>query len=150
MNRIRLRLLVGLAFVVICAGLRAQDSGVLGYWQEPGGSIIHVDHCGSNLCARLVAISASAPSRVDGNNPNESLRKRSLCGLRIGDGFQASGPSKAEGGTLYDPKSGKTYHGRMESHGDKLDLRGYFAFAIFGRTETWARTSEVKTCTGND
>jgi uncharacterized protein (DUF2147 family) len=44
-------------------------------------------------------------------------------------------------GTIYDAKSGKTYHGSIEMDGsDKLDLRGSVdSFGLIGRTETWTR-----------
>ena len=60
-------------------------------------------------------------------------------GLEIGRGFRLTDPAHAEDGTLYDPKSGKTYHGVMESAGDKLKLRGYVGIKALGRTEVWTR-----------
>jgi hypothetical protein len=83
---------------------------------------------------------------VDNNNPDTSLRGRSLCGVRIGEGFQPVSPTRAEEGRLYDPKSGRTYRGRMESHGDELSLRGYIGISILGRTERWSRTPETNVC----
>ncbi|AFL90456.1 hypothetical protein Terro_4252 [Terriglobus roseus DSM 18391] len=126
--------------------VRAQQNGILGYWKEPGGSVIHVATCGKDVCATLAAISPTAPGRVDNNNPDAGLRTRSLCGLRLGEGFQMVNPTKAEDGKLYDPKSGRTYNGRMESHGDVLSLRGYVGISLLGRTEKWNRTSETAVC----
>ncbi len=95
-------LLVGMTLFGV--SLEAQDGGVSGYWKEPQGSVIHVEACGSDVCATLVEISRSAPGRVDANNPDPALRQRSLCGLRIGTGFHLTSSVKAEGGSLYDPK----------------------------------------------
>ena len=120
----------------------AQDKGVLGYWREPGGSVIHVAPCGGAICATLAAISKSAPYTMDSKNPDPALRNHPLCGLRIGDGFQGSG-DRAEGGHLYDPKSGKTYKGTMTAKGNELDLRGYLGIKAFGRSETWTRLNEA-------
>lgn len=121
----------------------AQDNGVLGgvfgNWRNPKGSVIQIYACGSNVCARLIAISSKAPTRFDEENPNPALRKRPLCGLQIGSGFHLSGSNRAEGGRLYDPESGKTYHGTMTRSGTTLHLRGYVGLSIFGRTETWTR-----------
>ena len=144
-----IRALVLLLVTAQCGvvALVAQEaSGVLGYWKEPTGSTIHIDHCGDNICATLVFVRPNAPSRVDIHNPDPALRTRSLCGLRIGQGFRLTSPGKAEGGTLYDPKSGKTYRGTMTSTVDKLDLRGYIGISLFGRTETWTRTAPVESC----
>jgi uncharacterized protein (DUF2147 family) len=145
LNR-KLFLILPIALLAAGPSLQAQENGVLGYWKEPQGSVIHVDTCGDNICATLVSISPTAPARVDGKNPTENLRKRTLCGLRIGDGFHMASPGKAEGGNLYDPKSGKTYHGIMTAHGDQMDLRGYIGIAAFGRTERWTRTAKTPAC----
>jgi uncharacterized protein (DUF2147 family) len=126
--------------------LSAQQTGILGYWREPGGSVIHVATCGKDVCAILASISPTAPGRVDNNNPDKNLRGRTLCGLRLGEGFRMVNPTRAEDGKLYDPNSGRTYRGRMESHGDELSLRGYVGIALLGRTEKWSRTSETKVC----
>ena len=135
-----------LLLLAVAPSITAQADGVLGYWKEPEGSVIHIDSCGKDVCATLVAISASAPARVDGKNPKANLRQRSLCGLRIGEGFHLTSPAKAEGGMLYDPKSGKTYHGVLTTHGDAMDLHGYIGLSVFGRTERWTRTAAVSTC----
>ena len=129
-----------LAFSLLTA--QAQDSGVLGNWANPSGSVIQIYRCGATLCAKLIAISADSPTRVDANNPDTALRNRPLCGLTIGKGFEPSGPDRAQGGKLYDPESGKTYTGTMTRDGNKLKLRGYVGIPLFGRTETWTRAPD--------
>lgn len=139
-----------LASLFFCARpAPAQDSGVRGYWREPTGAVIHIESCGPDLCATLVFLSPSAPSRTDIHNPNRALQARPLCGLQIGRAFHLTSPTHAEGGTLYDPKSGNTYRGAMSSSGDRLNLRGYIGLPLFGRTETWTRTGPVETCAGS-
>jgi hypothetical protein len=103
-----------------------------------------VDHRGAAL--RLAALSPRAPITRDEHNPDQNLRSRSLCGLQIGNGFQLDGESKAEGGSLYDPKSGRTYRGSMTRVADELHLRGYVGIKLFGATETWHRTSTPPAC----
>ncbi len=129
--------------------LHAQSSsGVLGYWQEPGGSVLHIASCGDAVCATLAKISKSAPVSTDRNNPDSTLRDKPLCGLVIGTGFHLEGMDKAENGKLYDPKSGKTYQGTMRSEGDVLHLRGYIGMKAFGRSEDWTRTTAPDICAG--
>lgn len=143
----RLVLMYSLAAIVASstvADLHAmQQKGVYGDWREAEGSVIRIAPCGDRACAVLVVISPSAPTHEDGKNPDPALRHRSLCGLRIGTDFHLVSPDRAENGTLYDPKSGKTYHGTMEAHGDQLNLRGYVSVPIFGRTEKWSRVAPV-------
>lgn len=119
--------------------LTQTDPGVIGLWREPGGSVLDVHPCGNNVCARLVFISANAPSHVDGNNPDPAQRSRPLCGLQIGWGFHLKDPDHAADGFIYDPRSGSSYHGSLTADGDHLNLRGWAGFRIFGRTETWTR-----------
>lgn len=116
---------------------------MLGNWADPDGSIIHIYQCGEDICATLIAISAKEPTRVDAENPDPALRRRSLCGLKVGTGFHPAGPDHAKGGRLYDPKSGKTYTGTMTREGNQLKLRGYVGIPLFGRTETWTRAKET-------
>lgn len=126
----------------------AQNSAqpLLGDWREPAGSVIRIAPCGADLCLTLVHIRAGAPSQFDIHNPDPALQRRALCGLTIGRGFHASSPTHAQGGTLYDPKTGKSYHGEMSATGDQLALRGYIGMKAFGRTETWQRTGQSGAC----
>lgn len=127
----------------LCATVTAHGvtSKIIGDWAEPTGSVIRIEPCGSQLCARIVYLSSQAPTAFDVNNPNASQRSRHLCGLVIGQGFQLLDLEHAEGGSLYDPKSGRTYRGSMSLDGDSLNLRGYIGIKLFGRTETWKRVS---------
>lgn len=139
------------AFLLLAqpAAIVAAPVGVLGDWKEPGGSVIRVAPCNAGICLWLVAISRTAPASTDIHNPDPSQRNRSLCGLKIGSGFSSRDADHAAGGTLYDPKSGKTYRGQMTVIGGTLELRGYVGIPLFGRSEAWTRPSEpVKPCQG--
>ena len=139
---LRHSLLLALAALIASANLYAAsgtNATVRGYWVVPSGSIIHIAPCGTRLCLDIVALSREARATTDVHNPNPSLRMRPLCGLRIGQGFIERDPQHAEGGQIYDPKSGRTYRGSMTADGDLLNLRGYVGIKLFGRTETWKR-----------
>jgi uncharacterized protein (DUF2147 family) len=45
------------------------------------------------------------------------------------------------GGEILDPESGKTYRAKMRlaDGGQKLIVRGYIGFSLFGRSQTWVR-----------
>lgn len=78
--------------------------------------------------------------------PNEActkcpgkLRNEPVLGMIIIRDFRPHGDVWA-GGTVLDPKSGRVYHGKIWMAGpDRLRLRGFVAFTLFGRTETWTR-----------
>ena len=127
-----------LALFLCPATLKAQTSPFLGDWRVPSGSIVRIDSCSSDFCLRIVVVSPTAP-KTDINNPNATLRGKSLCNLEIGSHFHASDATHATGGTIYDPRSGNTYRGSMVVEGDTMRLRGYVGFSLFGRTEIWHR-----------
>lgn len=127
------------AFLLLSTAALGQNDSVIGNWKDPMGSTIQIYRCEAKVCARVIGIRSNAPGHVDEHNPNSALRKRSLCGLQIGSDFHITKPGRAEGGQLYDPESGRTYSGSMIRDGDKLKLRGYIGFELFGRTETWTR-----------
>jgi uncharacterized protein (DUF2147 family) len=131
--------------------LGAQSRGVLGDWKDPTGSVIRIGPCEAQVCLWIVFLSPTAPSTTDIHNPAPGERSRALCGLKIGGGFTLRDPDHAAGGTLYDPKSGKTYRGGMTAEGSKLELRGYVGIPLFGESQTWTRITEpVKACASAD
>lgn len=79
--------------------------------------------------------------KVDHHNPKDELRDRPILGLPIVEGFSYDGDDRWTGGTIYDPKKGKTYSCRMTLRDDgSLDLRGYvLGMPFLGRTTTWTR-----------
>lgn len=129
--------------VLMSTNLHASNATVRGYWREPSGSILRIVSCGPALCMDIVALSDAPHPSTDVRNPNRNLRARALCGLRIGEGFIERDPSHADGGRLYDPKSGRTYRGSMSADGDRLELRGYVGLRLFGRTEIWMRVPGI-------
>lgn len=154
-TRFPLAALPGVAAALIAAGLvaaglvaSAQSAGVLGDWHTPAGSTIHIERCASTVCLRIAAVPPGIPI-TDIHNPDPALRNRAVCGLVIGSGFTLSDADHASGGTIYDPKNGKTYRGGMEMEGAELHLRGYVGIPLFGVSQTWTRvTQPVKPCSG--
>jgi uncharacterized protein (DUF2147 family) len=127
----------------VSAQPESQPATFLGDWQEPGGSVVRIEHCGSDLCMSIRVLSPKAPSITDTHNPDLALRSRALCGLRIGTGFRIDDATHASHGQLYDPKSGNTYHGMMTLDGNALKLRGYVGISLLSRTEVWRSVQPV-------
>ena len=126
----------------------ADEIGIRGFWQEPSGAVIQVASCAEGLCLKIVALSPGDHPHTDVHNPDAKLRGRPLCGLRIGQDFTEPDSQHAEGGSIYDPKSGHTYSGSMAAQGNTLKLRGYLGIKLFGRSETWTRLKQGRaTCT---
>lgn len=82
--------------------------------------------------------------KKDVNNPNEKLRDRERMGLVFLKYFEYDADDdRWEGGTVYDPRSGKTYNGYLKfenGNKDKLLLRGYIGgMTWLGKTSEWTR-----------
>jgi uncharacterized protein (DUF2147 family) len=83
--------------------------------------------------------------RLDHNNPNPEKRSGPIIGLLIMNDFVFAGDGAWTGGTVYDPKNGKTYRGKMTLVSlNTLVLRGFVGIPLFGRNATWTRAK------GND
>jgi uncharacterized protein (DUF2147 family) len=66
----------------------------------------------------------------------DDRKNKPLIGLEIIRGLDKDG-SDFNGGTITDPKTGKTYKCNISKDGDKLKVRGYVGFSLIGRTQTW-------------
>ena len=78
--------------------------------------------------------------KLDTRNPNLPLSKRPLLGSEILNGFTYGEPGTWEGGTMYDPKTGRTYSCKISLMGtDKINVRCFVGISMLGRTETWSR-----------
>ncbi len=77
--------------------------------------------------------------RTDSKNPKENLRSKPLLNSLILKSFTRSDEANVyEGGTVYDPNTGKTYCGRLTLNGNELKLKGYICgFSLLGRTSVW-------------
>src|SRR3974390_2374727 len=141
--RPHVRTLAYVVLTVVSFALRAETATVRGYWVEPSGSVLRIDRCDDKLCVEIVALSPGNHPKVDAHNPDPTLRGRSLCGLRIGDGFVEKDSRHADRGHLYDPRTGHTYRGSVRVEGDLLKLRGFVGIELFGRSETWTRARQI-------
>lgn len=79
----------------------------------------------------------NACKKCEGTYHNKPLK-----GVNIVNGLKNVGGAY-EGGTILDPKSGKTYKlkGKLADGGKKLELRGFVGVAALGRNQTWVRAN---------
>lgn len=78
--------------------------------------------------------------KQDKKNPSASQQSRSMFNLIILSDYSYN-DGEWTGGTIYDPKSGKTYKGKMKLVQGRLEIRGYLGSPMFGKTATWTRSS---------
>lgn len=77
------------------------------------------------------------------------LKDAKIVGLEILKGVSREGQTKTwSGGTILDPKNGKSYKVYLELQDDgqnknaKLKVRGFIGFSLLGRTQYWYRFEE--------
>lgn len=78
-------------------------------------------------------------------NPNcvdckDDRKNKPILGMEIIRGLKKEG-DEFTGGTITDPKTGKTYKCTIKREGDKLNVRGYLGFSLLGRTQTWQKVN---------
>lgn len=82
----------------------------------------------------------SGSSAKDEKNPNPALRNRDVSGLVILQDFEHDGGDTWQGGSIYDPREGKTYACKMTlKQVNGLSIRGYVGISLLGRSEVWSR-----------
>jgi uncharacterized protein (DUF2147 family) len=147
------------AVLLVLSGLAGQralaqtatpaDTSPVGIWKQiddktgEAKSLIEITEANGELSGKVLKVLKSSK----GPNPlcdkcQGALKNQPVNGMEILHGMKPEG-SGWGGGTILDPKSGKTY--RCEMHvidgGAKLKVRGYIGFSLFGRTQVWLRES---------
>jgi len=145
---------IPLLFILIAASHShaAQANDILGEWNnEERDARIEILACNGKYCGRIVwakepnyptGSTEGAPGtpRLDYHNPDVAKKSRPILGLQIVNDFIFAGEDTWKGGTVYDPKSGNTYRGKMTLVSpNALELRGFIGIPLFGRTTTWTR-----------
>ncbi|OCX54467.1 SIGNAL peptide protein [Mucilaginibacter sp. PPCGB 2223] len=115
---------------------------IIGKWLNPSGEDqIWIYKVGNKYFGKLGWIKVpdeNGHPKMDKNNPDPALRTRPDLNLELLKDFTFDGKTY-EDGTIYDPKSGKTYSCKMTLTGNTLKIRGYIGISLFGRTEVWTR-----------
>ncbi|ALR31142.1 MULTISPECIES: DUF2147 domain-containing protein [Chryseobacterium] len=78
-------------------------------------------------------------------NPNcteckDDRKNKPILGMEIIRGLKKDG-NEFTGGTITDPKTGKTYKCTITKSGDNLNVRGYIGLSLIGRTQTWQKAN---------
>ncbi len=149
---------IGWLFVMLlCGALIASrtcaagsELSPVGVWETAGGdSHVQIQKCGANLCGTIVwlkdPLGDDGKDATDSKNPDPSLRRRKIVGLRLLGGFEQSGsdPNVWSNGTIYDPDNGKTYSCKLTMQdSNTLRVRGFIGFSLLGATQLWTRTGD--------
>ena len=136
--------LIVLLIVFSCNAWAQKADAILGSWANANGQ----DHIliykrGDKFFGKLDWIKfpndENGKAKTDKNNPDPALRSHPDLGLELLKDFTFDGDNVYSGGTVYDPKNGKTYNCKMTLEGNKLTIRGFIGISLFGRSVTWTR-----------
>lgn len=135
-------------FSMLCfsflASAKTNPDDILGVWLSSNGQAhLQIYKEGEKYFGKLVWLkepnNAKGTPKLDANNPDETLRTKTLLGLVILRNFKYD-DGEWSGGRIYDPQNGKEYKSYMKLKDSKtLNLRGYIGFSLLGRTEVWTR-----------
>jgi len=140
----KLSIIVVLSIIMGHTAFGQSADAVLGSWANPSGE----DHIliykkGNKFYGKLDWIKfpndEQGKVKTDKNNPDPALRSRPDLGLELLKDFNYTGDNVYEEGTIYDPKSGKTYSCKMTLSGNTLKIRGFIGISLFGRSEIWTK-----------
>lgn len=118
---------------------------VVGKWlSESGEGQIQIYKKADHYFGKLVWLKFpdgdDGKPKVDARNPDLTKQKRTINGLELLQNFVFSGENVWEDGTIYDPKTGKTYSCKLTLvDNNKLNIRGFIGISLLGRTEKWTR-----------
>jgi uncharacterized protein (DUF2147 family) len=125
---------------------QAKDD-IIGKWfSSSGGAQIQIYKKADKFFGKIVWLKnpndEKGNPKTDIRNPNPELRSRLAVGMEILKNFDYLGEGVWDNGTIYDPKSGRTYSCKMTLNGkNNLDIRGYVGISMLGRTESWTRAN---------
>lgn len=70
----------------------------------------------------------------------DDRKGKPILGMEIIRGLKKD-DDEFTGGTITDPKTGKTYKCTITRDGDQLNVRGYIGLSLIGRTQTWQKVN---------
>ena len=144
----KLAILFFLAIYTLAGFAQEADKIVGVWWNEEKTSKIEVKKEEGKYIGTIVYMIPekyeNGEPPKDDENPDEALRNRSIVGLQILSGFEYDAKKEEwKNGSIYDPKSGKTYdcYGWLESN-ELLKLKGFVAgIRWMGKSSEWYKTT---------
>jgi uncharacterized protein (DUF2147 family) len=135
--------------------LFSQDADkILGYWlTQDGDSQVKIFKSKEGKYYGNIKW-LETPTREDGSiklddkNPDAKLAKKKVLGIQLLKGFEFDAKGNEWiNGTIYDPKSGKTYKCFMwfdDGEDITLHVKGFIGFSLIGSRVDWAREEKLR------
>jgi uncharacterized protein (DUF2147 family) len=139
-------LIMAVAGSIALAGTAHAQGSVHGDWLTANGAgKVRIAPCADKLCGTIVWLrepldKATGQPQKDVHNPDVALRGRPVVGMQMIKGFKAAKDGRWTGGTIYDPKTGKTYASKVAlSPNGTLKVDGCIAVVCIAQVWTRAR-----------
>ena len=137
MNHIYTLLIMTLSFV-------SHGQSIIGQWEtfddetKEKKAVIEIYNKNNLFFAKIVKSYTSEKDAVC-ETCKGSSKGKPIIGLVIVQNIKKDG-DEFNDGTILDPENGKTYSCNLELvDNNKLKVRGYLGFSLFGRTQYWLR-----------
>lgn len=119
------------------------ENAILGVWFNTEKTAqVEIYKRGATFYGKIVWLKDPNPGgkpAVDKVNPDPKLKTRTLMGLNLLEGLRFD-DGIWDDGTIYDPKSGKTYSCQITlKSANILEVKGYIGFSLIGRTVEWTK-----------
>ena len=132
--------------LVFSFSLAAQSADAITgtWWNAEKTAKVEVYKSGKGYAGKIIWLKkttnkdGSSP-RLDEENPNAADAKKPLMGKVILTNLLHDEGNEYEDGSIYDPKTGKTYSCEAKLEGKTLYLRGYVGISLIGKTSEWTR-----------
>jgi uncharacterized protein (DUF2147 family) len=144
---------LALVSLIACVhGLNADQTPV-GLWQavdddtkQPTGWFLISEQGGvyTGIIAKMFLKPGEDPNAVC-DQCKDDRHNHPWLGLELIRGMQQEDADKYSGGTILDPRDGKTYHATMKvtPDGQTLIVRGYLGVELLGRNQYWTRLPDT-------
>ncbi|MBE9468788.1 MAG: DUF2147 domain-containing protein [Bacteroidetes bacterium] len=143
-----------ISLIGICNVTAQNATDVVGYWlTQDGDSQVKVFKAANgkyygNIKWLKEPLEEDGTVKIDDENPNEKLRTKKILGLQLLKSFKFNTKKQEwEKGTIYDPKTGKTYSCFMWFEKNDitiLHVKGFIGFSLLGKEVEWIREKEIR------
>lgn len=147
------RLTLAAGLMLAAGSAIAANNTPVGTWKtiddstHQAKSIVQITENNGEYQAKILKLLNRTPAAIarDGEHPlctqcDGKRKNQPIEGMTIMWGVTRDGDTW-DGGKILDPKSGKIYKVKlsMKDGGQKLKVRGYIGFSLFGRSQVWDR-----------
>jgi uncharacterized protein (DUF2147 family) len=122
-------------------GARAAAEDAIGTWRDTEtGGILSVYSCAGGICVKVVT--PSKGRETDTNNPDPTLKGRSMSGVEIMTGAAKEGADRWKG-HLYNSEDGATYSGWLVVQSkNEVKLQGCILGGLICKSHVWKRVQQ--------